>query len=230
MDCHSDFSRSALVHTETVPWQDSPMAGVHRRPLDRVGDEVARATSLVRYAPQSHFSPHVHHGGEEFLVLEGTFQDEEGDYPAGCYVRNPPGSRHTPGSESGCVIFVKLWQFDPEDQNRVRLNPDRIPPVAASDRPGVAEQPLYEGFGERVRIERWAAGTPVDLTLPGGGELLVLSGRCRHEGQWLGRHDWLRLPPGDRLRALAGEQGTRVWLKTGHLASVAQQLQRLQGQ
>jgi hypothetical protein len=60
--------------------------------LDRIGDEVARATSIVRYAPASHFSPHVHDGGEEFLVLEGTFQDEHGDYPVGSYVRNPPTS------------------------------------------------------------------------------------------------------------------------------------------
>ena len=51
--------------------------------LDRIGDEVARATSIVRYAPHSHFSPHTHGGGEEFLVLDGVFQDEHGDYPAG---------------------------------------------------------------------------------------------------------------------------------------------------
>ena len=39
---------------------------------------------------------HVHGGGEEFLVLEGVFQDEHGDFPAGSYVRNPPQSHHTP--------------------------------------------------------------------------------------------------------------------------------------
>jgi len=49
--------------------------------LDRIGDEVARATSIVRYAPHSRFSAHTHGGGEEFLVLDGVFQDEHGDYP-----------------------------------------------------------------------------------------------------------------------------------------------------
>ncbi len=84
------------------------MPGVERRMLERDGDEVARATSLVRFAPNSAFSAHRHGGGEEFLVLEGVFSDESGDFPAGTYARNPVGSRHVPSSELGCVIFVKL--------------------------------------------------------------------------------------------------------------------------
>ena len=103
------------------------MPGVERRMLDRIGDEVARATSIVRYAANSRFSPHVHDEGEEFLVLEGVFQDEHGDFPAGTYVRNPPQSRHTPGSEPGCVLFVKLRQFDPADRTQVRLDTSKLP-------------------------------------------------------------------------------------------------------
>src|SRR5215469_13150683 len=94
--------------------------------LDRTGDEVARATSIVRYAPASRFAAHTHDGGEEFLVLEGVFQDEHGDYPAGSYVRNPPTSRHTPGSAPGCMLFVKLWQFDLEDRKPVRLTSEAL--------------------------------------------------------------------------------------------------------
>jgi anti-sigma factor ChrR (cupin superfamily) len=116
MDINADFSKRVAVHAARLSWVPSPMRGVDRRMLDRLGDEVARATSLVRYAPHSHFTPHTHGGGEEFLVLEGVFQGEHGDFPAGSYVRNPPTSRHTPGSESGCVIFVKLWQFNHKDR------------------------------------------------------------------------------------------------------------------
>jgi anti-sigma factor ChrR (cupin superfamily) len=72
--------------------------------------------------PHSHFSPHTHGGGEEFLVLDGVFQDDHGDFQAGSYIRNPPTSHDTPGSASGCVIFVKLWQFDPDDRTQVRLD------------------------------------------------------------------------------------------------------------
>ena len=108
MKIAADFSQRIVVNSNTLPWVKSPMAGVDRRPLDRIGDEVARATSIVRYAPGSEFSPHVHTGGEEFVVLEGVFQDEHGDFPAGSYIRNPPQSQHKPGSKEGCTIFVKL--------------------------------------------------------------------------------------------------------------------------
>src|ERR1700722_1311849 len=112
MELNADFSKRAVVHATNLPWVPSPMAGVERRMLDRVGDEIARATSIVRYAPGSHFSPHTHDGGEEFLVLEGVFQDEHGDYPVGSCVRNRPTSRHKPGSSAGCTILVKLVRFD----------------------------------------------------------------------------------------------------------------------
>src|SRR5271166_6928854 len=84
---NADFTLRAAVHAATLDWKASPMPGVERRMLDRIGGEVARATSIVRYAPGSSFAPHVHGGGEEFLVLEGVFQDEQGDYPAGTYIR-----------------------------------------------------------------------------------------------------------------------------------------------
>lgn len=113
MKLNADLSQRVVLETETLDWQDSPMQGVQRRMLDRDGAEVARATSLVKYAPGSHFSAHTHGGGEEFFVLEGTFSDEQGDYPAGTYVRNPVGSSHTPFSKDGCTIFVKLWQDVP---------------------------------------------------------------------------------------------------------------------
>ena len=116
MELNADFSKRAAVHAAGIPWVPSPMAGVDRRMLDRIGEEVARATSIVRYAPGSHFSPHTHGGGEELLVLEGEFSDEFGGFPAGSYIRNPPTSRHTPRSGPGCVLLVKLWQFDLADR------------------------------------------------------------------------------------------------------------------
>jgi anti-sigma factor ChrR (cupin superfamily) len=118
-------------------WVASPMAGVERKMLDRIGGEVARATTIVRFAPGSAFSPHVHDGGEEFLVLDGVFQDEAGDFPAGAYVRNPPTSSHTPRAEPGATILVKLHQFDPADRTHVRIAADKIAPVAPVGRPGV---------------------------------------------------------------------------------------------
>ena len=88
---HADMTKRAVSFADEAQWVPSPMAGVERRMLERDGDEVARATSVVRYRPGSRFPRHEHALGEEFLVLEGTFADELGEYPAGTYVRNPPG-------------------------------------------------------------------------------------------------------------------------------------------
>jgi len=186
--------------------------------LDRIGEEVARATSIVRYAPHSRFSPHTHGGGEEFLVLDGVFQDEHGDYPAGAYVRNPPTSSHTPGSEAGCTIFVKLWQFDPNDRTQLHIDTSALSFVPAPGRPGVEAAPLFEDAWERVGLERWSPEAVVENLLPGGVELLVLAGGFVESGEEFTQYSWLRLPADSTLRATVGRQGCCVWSKSGHLA------------
>ena len=155
MELNADFSRRAVVHAASLAWTPSPIAGVERRMLDRIGDEVARATSIVRYAPRSRFSPHTHGGGEEFLVLDGVFQDEHGDFPPGSYIRNPPTSSHTPGSAPGCTIFVKLWQFDPDDRTHVRLDTAGMTYGPASERAGVG---LIHCSRTRAKAFAWKAG------------------------------------------------------------------------
>src|SRR6478735_897629 len=196
MKINADFSRRVAVHAARLPWIASPMAGVERRMLDRIGDEVARATSIVRYAPESRFSPHTHGGGEEFLVLEGVFQDEHGDFPAGSYIRNPPTSSHTPGSLPGCTIFVKLWQFDLDDRTNLRLDTTTMSYVPDPERAGVELMPLFQDARESVRLERWAPNAEIILPVPGGIELLVLDGEFSEDGDSFVAQSWLRLPAG----------------------------------
>jgi len=214
---NADFSRRAVVHAAAQDWVASPMAGVERKMLDRIGDEVARATSIVRYAPASRFSPHTHGGGEEFLVLDGVFQDEHGDYPTGSYVRNPPQSCHTPGSAEGCTILVKLWQFDPDDRTPVRLDSAGPTPAPVAGRTGVFTTELYCDARETVRLERWAPGATIRYAPTGGLELFCLDGSFVEAGDTFGRWSWLRLPEGAPLHAAAGPDGCRVWVKEGHL-------------
>lgn len=210
MNLNANFDQRVVVHSDEVQWQASPMPGVDRRMLDRVGDEVARATTIVRYAPDSKFSSHTHTGGEEFIVIDGVFQDEHGDFPAGTYVRNPPTSSHTPGSEQGCIIFVKLWQFDMDDRKQITIDMDK-----ASNSSDVVE--LFEDDRERVSYQTWSAGQFVDMDLPQGGEFFVLEGGFTDDGDKLRKHSWLRLPIGAKLSAIAGDEGTKIWIKTGHL-------------
>src|SRR5512140_157328 len=213
---NSDFAERVVLRAGDMEWTPSPMPGVDRKMLDRVGDEVARATSLVRYAPGSRFAAHVHGGGEEFLVLEGVFSDETGDYPAGHYVRNPIGSRHAPRTDPGCIIFVKLRQFDPADGDRVVIDTRAVawPPGATA---GITKLPLHAFGNERVALERWEPGTRIARhEHPGGEEILVLEGRFEDEQGSYADGAWIRSPHGSS-HAPFTDTGCLLYVKGGHL-------------
>lgn len=214
---NSDFTKRVIVHAAALDWTPSPIAGVERRMLDRIGDEVARASSIVRYAPGSKFSPHAHDGGEEFFVLEGVFQDEHGDYPAGTYVRNPPTSSHTPGSEPGCTIFVKLHQFDLADRTFARIDTNKTGSVVDGTKLGIGVTPLFEDARESVQFVSIAAGTVLDVGDPGGFEMLVIDGSLSVDGEASTQQSWLRLPKGETAALAAGSQGAKIWVKRRHL-------------
>lgn len=213
---NEDVSRRALVNADRIEWVPSPIKGVDRRMLFRIGGEKARATSIVRYAAGSRFSHHQHPGGEEFLVLDGVFQDESGDFPVGTYVRNPPGTGHAPGSDAGCVILVKLWQFKVGDRERIVRRPGEGMSIAA--RAGASScRLLFEATDERVVIEDWRSGADIEIENRKGLELLVMAGEILESGEAHGRWTWLRLPAGEALKVRAGSAGARVWMKTGTL-------------
>lgn len=215
---HSDFSRRAIVTPADHDWVASPQPGVERVMLDRIGSERARATSLVRYQPHSVFPAHGHPGGEEILVLDGTFSDDSGDYGAGWYLRNPPGSSHRPSSTEGALIFVKLWQMPEGESTAVRL--DTHDP-AAWHREGAHEVcPLYQRAYEHVSLQRLPSGAPVSLGTQGGAEVLVLDGQLVEGREPFGRGSWMRLPPGAVCTLTAGADGVTIYLKTGHLAGL----------
>lgn len=221
MNHNDNFDQRVLIHSDEIDWVASPMKGVDRRMLDRIGDEVARATTIVRYAPESHFSEHTHDGGEEFIVLDGVFQDEHGDFPAGSYIRNPPTTSHTPRSDDGCTIFVKLWQFHTDDRTPVKIDMNKMGSVPAAGRDGVAVMPLFEDNRETVQMETWSAGAKVEIDAPEGAEFLVIHGGFNSDkGEVLRKESWLRIPEGDKLIAVAGVEGAKVWMKMRHLRFV----------
>lgn len=219
MHVNADFSQRVLVRFEDSEWVPSPMPGVERKMLDRIGDEVARATTIVRFALGSAFSAHTHDGGEEYLVLDGTFQDEDGDFPVGAYVRNPPTSSHTPAAQDGATILVKLHQFDLADRTQVQISTTSAAWMKAED--GTDTQALHKDARETVVIERWAPGQTRALDATGGLEVFVLEGGLTESGDTLSRWDWLRVPVGGQCVATAGVEGTRVWIKSGHLRHVS---------
>lgn len=190
--------------------------------LDRLGGERARATSLVRYAPGSHFPGHAHPGGEEILVLAGMFSEGDDDNPSGCYMRNPPGSSHQPSSVPGATLFVKLWQMPAGERRRVRI--DTRDPAAWRIRDGQQVCELFSGEREQVCLQRCAAGGTLLSVAPGGAELLVLEGSVQVEGRACPAGSWIRLPAGDPAQVTAGAQGALCYVKTGHLPPAAPEM------
>ena len=200
MELRADLDVHVGVDQTEHQFVPSPTAGVERIMLDRVGDEVAVATSIVRYATGSAFPPHDHAKGEEFIVLDGVFSDEHGDFPAGSYVRNPPGTAHKPHSEPGCVIFVKLRQFADADLTPVNTTLDPLAPYGQF-------QPLHQYRDEAVGYVRVEAGTRFAFSAAYHvRELLVLSGEVTWQQEvtrTLGAWSWIRMHPGQPLRVNA---------------------------
>ena len=221
---NADFSQPAAMDTAEMDWQASPSATVWRKRLDLVDGEFSRVTSVVRYDPDSAFHPHDHPQGEEILVLEGTFSDEHGDYPAGTFLLNPQGFRHAPFSKEGCIIFVKLCQFPGEGRAHVVVDAKSADWQAAA--PGVECLSLYEDaeHPEEIMLLHLTSGTVlpsdfVDASAAAGGlEVFLISGRLSDGGAQHGAGAWLREPHGLN-RSLTAETETRLYLKRNHLTA-----------
>ncbi len=215
MEVNRDLSKPASVDSRLASWLPSPAKGVKRLILERQGGEqVSRATSIVAYAADSQFSSHSHPKGEEFYVLFGTFSDQHGDYPAGSYVRNPPGSAHSPFSRQGCLIWVKLQQFAPGDKQRVVIDTLHNAPMNTTDQYGELE--LFKAY-EQVSIIQPQS----DMVLPAarlaqGIEILVLAGVIQVNDSVYQQGQWLRFPQQSKQHIVAFS-GCRLLLKIGHL-------------
>lgn len=210
---NADFTRTAIVQPDDYQWRASPSAGVERVMLDRIGAEVARATSIVRYAPGSAFPAHSHPGGEEILVLSGTFSADDEHFPAGWYLRNPPGSTHRPASADGTTIFVKLMQMAATETEAVRIdtnNPEHWFPI-----PDGQTCPLFADAMEDVRLVRLAPGARVFAERIDGAEILILAGTLATADQEYCSGTWIRLPSGEYAALVAGEHGVTCYVKTG---------------
>ena len=220
MRLRADFGQRAVVTPDQYEWVPSPAPGVERMMLDRVGEEVARATSIVRYAADSRFPAHEHGGGEEILVLDGEFGDEHGRYPAGYYLRNPIGTGHSPRiGGDGTTIFVKLHQFAADDTAQLAIDTGKggwTPgPINA-----VEIQPLHRHRNENVFLLRWAPDTAYPEHLHAGGrEILVLDGAFHDEDGHYPRGSWIRYPDGSRHRPYTLAEGALLYVKEGHLPS-----------
>jgi len=210
-----DFNKRVILESAQREWVESPSANVYRKPLARSDIDGGHVTSIVKYEKGASFSAHPHPGGEEIFVLEGVFSDETGDYSAGTYIRNPPGSSHTPFSKEGCIIFVKLNQFSENDAQFVRIDTSMTEWF-----PGIGNlevMPLHIFEHEQVALVKWPDAEKFEPHQHfGGEEILVISGEfCDEHGRYP-KHTWIRSPHLSQHHPFVEEE-TIILVKTGHL-------------
>jgi len=215
---NADYTQRIVIDTNTMDWEASPAAGVERKRLEVLHPEIERVTTIVRFAPDSYFPAHTHGGGEEYIVLAGTFSDESGNYGPGYYVRNPPGSRHKPFTKQGCTILVKLCQFEADD-----LQPLNIDTQSANWSYGPVEErsflPLHEFNGVETKLVRLAPNTQFphhDHT--NGEEVLILEGSFSDTQGEYAQGVWIREPQGTGHAPVTGDEGVLMYIKTGYKA------------
>lgn len=203
------------IPTQELPWVDSPNPDIKRKPLEREKAESGQVTSIVKYEPGSSFKPHSHSLGEEIFVLEGEFADENGRYPAGTYLRNPPGSKHAPFSEKGCVIFVKLNQFLSDDKEQVVINSNESQWRQGIG--GLEVLPLHEYQGQSTALVKWPAGERFQPhSHYGGEEIFVINGTFKDEFGEYPKGSWIRSPHLSKHFPYVDEE-TLILVKVGHL-------------
>jgi hypothetical protein len=214
---NADLTVRVAVDTQDMEWTQSPGGHVLRKRMHLAGPaESGQVTSVVRYQPGASFPCHNHPDGEEILVLEGIFSDEHGDWPAGTYLLNPEGFRHSPFSREGCTLFVKLRQFPGTDRLHVAMQVNDKPWTGTAHI-GVTRKALYaqEGYTDQMRLERWespsATGT---LNFPQGAELFVLKGGFADQFGSYRSHTWLRIPAGGSLTPCS-DDACELYIKEG---------------
>lgn len=210
-----NFEKRVVIDTNQQSWQKSPAPGIWRKPLARAEAERGHATSAVKYEAGASYKEHGHPNGEEIFVLEGVFSDETGDYPAGTYLRNPEGFSHTPFSLQGCTIFVKLYQFQANDNEQIRINTNQANWLAGQG--NLKVMPLHSFKGESTALVHWPAGEKfVPHTHMSGEEIFVIRGEFIDENGRYPTGSWIRSPHLSQYYPYV-EQETVILVKVGHL-------------
>ena len=74
--------------------------------------------------------------------------DEHGDYAAGTFLMNPHGSRHSPRSEPGSTLFVRLRQYPGANRPRLVEDTNDLGGWRAGLVEGLGVRPLYAQGGD----------------------------------------------------------------------------------
>jgi len=212
-----DYSKRLVIDTSKKALEASTLPGVGRIPLERENPESGIITSVVRYEAGAAFSVHIHPRGEEIFVLDGEFADEFGSYPAGTYIRNPSGSRHSPFSSIGCTLFIKRNHLQQRDLKRVIIHTTQQEWL-----PGYGDlqvMPLATFGTESTALVKWPEGAAfIPHTHFGGEEIFVLEGTFIDEKGEYPTGTWIRSPHLSNHNPFVKE-GCTILVKVGHMST-----------
>lgn len=106
-----------VINPRETAFEDYDLEGPVQPEMSWLPVSYDRATEegsyFMRLSPGAVTISHEHAGFEEFLVLEGSLEDDDGTlYRTGDFVSLAPGTRHHSRSRDGCLILVFEWGKD----------------------------------------------------------------------------------------------------------------------
>lgn len=218
---NADFTAKAIEDPAIESWVGTNEDGVYAKLIEAVLSSEPRLTMLIKFEPGGFYDLRQHHGGEEFLVLEGELNDANGIYETGCYVRNPRGTQHILTSSNGCILFAKLGEFaETDEEHRVISTLDEslwLPgPVEAT-----RVIPLHMHDCRSVLMIRWHESARFKPGIdPQGEEIYVIAGELRDDTNSYTTGTWIRNPVKE-WHHWEASKGTIIYYKNGHFPKPA---------
>lgn len=211
-----DFTKRVVLDTNVVDWQKTGVNGITIKPLAIQDDDLGHLTAMIRYNDKSVYTRKERSNGEELLVLAGTFSTHSGDYPTGTYYRNPRDILQLPFSQHGCIVFAKLNQIHPEDNQKIAKN---VCTDAWVDSKYSAKMQFLSQHGtEQTLMVKWPKGYAYKGEgNVGGTEIFVISGELHDDTNCYSAGTWLRTMGAPFSNGKVKEEMVAL-VKYGHLS------------
>lgn len=101
------MSQKIVIRSEGGDWVETKIPGVTFKPLKPAAVRGA-GTFIIKMEPGTSYPAHVHPGGEEVFVIEGSMNVGGDRLSPGDYLFTPPGGAHAAATEKGCSFLVVL--------------------------------------------------------------------------------------------------------------------------
>lgn len=196
---NADPNETIVMHTADMPWEETGVAGVTRKLLERVNDpEKGRETVLLKFDPNTTLPAEVLTQRVDTFVIDGGYSDGNGEYGPRTFIRNPAGSSQTPSSKDGCVLYVKRRNPFRDDDERFVIDTEKVEWMSFPHRGADVVHFYRDRHG--IDTSRYGKVYP-DKRIPShdhamGEETLIIDGVLKDEHGSYVAGSWFRFPVG----------------------------------